>query len=83
MTHGEITSPAGEIMYTRQQIEDGEGRYARGKTCIVQKGSKDVFETHPASSSWKIAPGWHIAGSASPSGKIEWCDLIISKNSGT
>lgn len=61
---------------TRQQIEAGEGRYSRGGTTILQHGNEDVFDTAPQGDpGWVNRPGWHIAGSASRHGKVEWCDL--------
>lgn len=60
---------------TRQQIEQGQGRYVQGRTVIVQRGSEDVFDTERAGSGWTVRPGWHIAGNCDPDGPVEWVDL--------
>jgi hypothetical protein len=61
--------------YTRKQIEAGAGRHTNGRTTIIQKGESDVFATEKSEAGWIVAPGWHVAGSASKTGKVEWCDV--------
>ncbi len=61
-------------MYTKEQIERGEGRMTAGRTTILQRGNENVFDTAPSKSGWEVRRGWHIAGSAG-SGNLEWCDL--------
>lgn len=64
-------------MYTKAQIEVGEGRYVEGRTVIIQNGSQDEFDTQPAAFGWIVNPHseWHISGGATPNGKVEWVDL--------
>jgi hypothetical protein len=61
--------------YTREQIEAGCGRYTDRRTTVIQQDSEDVFRTEPADSGWRVAPGWHVAGSMGITTDVEWCDL--------
>ena len=63
--------------YTAAELNAGLGRCLNAPgTCIIQRGSEDVFETHPQESGWKLSPGWHIAGSASKGDqRVTWCDM--------
>ena len=60
-------------MYTRKEIEAGQGLFVNQQTVIFQFGDKDQFVT--AEKSAVPAPGWHLAGGAEPGKSVEWCDL--------
>lgn len=62
-------------MYTREQIETGQGRYNNRGTTILQKGDEDIFETAPRESGWICGPGFHVAGYMKADGEVVWCDL--------
>lgn len=64
-----------EVTYTRQEVESGVGRYVGRQTTIIQHEDCDEFMTLPAESGWRVAPGWHVAGSISIGGRVTWCDL--------
>lgn len=61
-------------MYTRAQVEAGQGRYTDRGTVIIQRGNHDVFDTHPQESGWAInqKSEWHVAGHTVPFGAVVW-----------
>jgi hypothetical protein len=60
------------VIYTRRQIEDGEGFYTDRWTVIFQRDSEDAFVTGTKDAT--PGPGYHVAGGGYR-GRFEWCDL--------
>jgi len=66
-------------MYTKKQLESGEGFLVTGHTIICQRGGEDVFVTDGKATVPNVKECWHVAGGgrllADGTASITWCDL--------